>query len=124
MTADEPSTVYPYDLARSEESDIRPFFEISTEEQKLVRKLDARILPLVCLLYLFACRSHFSCSMRVSDHICIHVDLDRTNLGNARLQGLPEDTLGGDPTGNLFDWVNAVFFFPYVSHKMIFQLGI
>ncbi|KAI6044021.1 major facilitator superfamily domain-containing protein [Pisolithus marmoratus] len=30
-------------------------------------------------------------------------DLDRSNLGNARLQGLPEDTLGGDPTGALFD---------------------
>ncbi|KIM91500.1 hypothetical protein PILCRDRAFT_670 [Piloderma croceum F 1598] len=98
VTIDEPSTsAYPYDLARSEasESDIRPFFEISTEEKRLVRKLDARILPIVCLLYLFAY-------------------LDRTNLGNARLQGLPEDVLGGDPTGNLFDWVNSAFFFPYI----------
>lgn len=42
------------------------------------------------------------------------IDLDRTNLGNARLQGLPEDILGGDPTGNLFDWINSTFFFPYV----------
>jgi len=68
MTADEPSTsAYPYDLARSEESesDIRPFFEISTEEKRLVRKLDARILPIVCLLYLFACKSHLSPCMRV-----------------------------------------------------------
>lgn len=41
--------------------------------------------------------------------------LDRSNLGNARLQGLPQDTLGGDPTGKRFDWVNSVFFFAYVS---------
>ena len=42
-------------------------------------------------------------------------DLDRTNLGNARLQGLPQDVLHGDPTGVLFDWVNSAFFFSYVS---------
>ncbi|EEB93627.1 hypothetical protein MPER_07685, partial [Moniliophthora perniciosa FA553] len=65
------------------------------EEKKLVRRLDKRILPITCLLYLFAY-------------------LDRTNLGNARLQQLPEDTLGGDPTGVLFDWVNSAFFFSYI----------
>ncbi|KAJ7108664.1 major facilitator superfamily domain-containing protein [Mycena epipterygia] len=65
------------------------------EERKLVRKLDGRILPITCLLYLFAY-------------------LDRSNLGNARLQGLPKDTLGGDPTGKRFDWVNSVFFFAYI----------
>jgi hypothetical protein len=42
-------------------------------------------------------------------------DLDRLNLGNARLQGLPQDILGGDPTGVLFDWVNSAFYFTYVS---------
>ena len=35
-------------------------------------------------------------------------------MGNARLQGLPEDVLGGDKTGELFDWVNSAFFFTYV----------
>ncbi|KAJ7204804.1 MFS general substrate transporter [Mycena pura] len=65
------------------------------EERKLVRKIDARILPITCLLYLFAY-------------------LDRSNLGNARLQGLPKDTLDGDPTGHLFDWVNSIFFFSYI----------
>ncbi|KAJ7170257.1 MFS general substrate transporter [Mycena crocata] len=65
------------------------------EERRLVRKLDKRILPITCLLYLFAY-------------------LDRSNLGNARLQGLPDDTLNGDPTGQLFDWVNSVFFFSYI----------
>ena len=42
-------------------------------------------------------------------------DLDRSNLGSARLQGLPADVLHGDPTGKRFDWVNSVFFFSYVS---------
>ncbi|KXN84387.1 hypothetical protein AN958_12646 [Leucoagaricus sp. SymC.cos] len=69
------------------------------EEKALVRKLDGRILPFACLLYLFAY-------------------LDRSNLGNARLQGLPQDTLGGDPTGELFDLVNSVFFITYI----VFQI--
>ena len=44
-----------------------------------------------------------------------HIGLDQSNLGNARLRGLPEDVLGGDPTGVLFDWLVAIFFIPYVS---------
>ncbi|KAI9459795.1 major facilitator superfamily domain-containing protein [Boletus coccyginus] len=65
------------------------------EEKRLVRKIDMRILPITCLLYLFAY-------------------LDRSNLGNARLQGLPQETLNGDPTGVLFDWVNSAFYFSYI----------
>ncbi|TFK85656.1 MFS general substrate transporter [Polyporus arcularius HHB13444] len=65
------------------------------DERRLVRKLDRRILPIICAMYFFAY-------------------LDRSNLGNARLQGLPEDALHGDPTGVLFDWINSAFFFPYV----------
>ncbi|KAF8814977.1 MFS general substrate transporter [Phlegmacium glaucopus] len=71
------------------------FEHSATEERQLVRKLDGRILPIACLLYLFAF-------------------LDRSNLGNARLQGLPADVLGGDVTGELFDWVNSAFFFSYI----------
>ncbi|KAI0366855.1 MFS general substrate transporter [Pilatotrama ljubarskyi] len=67
----------------------------SVEERRLVRKLDWRIMPIACIMYLFAY-------------------LDRSNLGNARLQGLPQDTLHGDPTGVLFDWVNSAFFFSYI----------
>ncbi|EJF55809.1 MFS general substrate transporter [Dichomitus squalens LYAD-421 SS1] len=65
------------------------------DERRLVRKLDCRIMPIACIMYLFAY-------------------LDRTNLGNARLQGLPQDVLHGDPTGVLFDWVNSAFFFSYI----------
>ncbi|KAA1474435.1 MFS general substrate transporter [Dentipellis sp. KUC8613] len=69
--------------------------ETPQEERRLIRKLDLRILPIACMMYLFAY-------------------LDRSNLGNARLQGLPKDTLGGDPTGKKFDWVNSAFFFSYI----------
>ncbi|KAJ3511423.1 hypothetical protein NMY22_g15652 [Coprinellus aureogranulatus] len=69
--------------------------EAREAEQALVRKLDWRILPITCLLYLFAY-------------------LDRSNLGNARLQGLPEDVLGGDPTGKRFDWIVSVFYISYI----------
>ena len=46
------------------------------------------------------------------------LDLDRSNLGNARLMGLT-NILGKnkDPTGVLFDWVNSAFFFSYVSRS-------
>ncbi|KAG6885700.1 hypothetical protein C0992_004962 [Termitomyces sp. T32_za158] len=78
------------------EADDTSQFELERllEEKRLVQKLDRRILPIACLLYLFAY-------------------LDRSNLGNARLQGL-KDILGGDPTGKLFDWINSMFFFSFV----------
>ncbi|KAG8725972.1 hypothetical protein FRC11_001102, partial [Ceratobasidium sp. 423] len=68
-------------------------------EKKLVRKLDTVILPLTCALYLFAF-------------------LDRSNLGNARLQGLPEDVLQGDPSGTKFDWVSSMFYFSYILAQL------
>ena len=33
---------------------------LALAEKKLVRKLDSRILPIVCLMYLFACTYFFS----------------------------------------------------------------
>ncbi|KAI1787542.1 MFS general substrate transporter [Ganoderma leucocontextum] len=66
------------------------------EERRLVRKLDWRIMPMLAIMYLFAA-------------------LVRANLGNARLQGLPQDILHGDPTGVLFDWANSAFYFSYVT---------
>ena len=35
---------------------IRPEDPVSVEERHLVRKLDGRILPIACLMYLFACQ--------------------------------------------------------------------
>ena len=89
------------------------------EERALVRKLDWRIMPIACIMYLFACEYPVTVIARESfERILCFPDLDRTNLGNARLQGLPEDVLGGDPTGKLFDWVNSAFFFSYVRRCM------
>ncbi|KAG8778846.1 hypothetical protein FRC12_024775 [Ceratobasidium sp. 428] len=62
-------------------------------EKKLVRKLDMVIMPLTCALYLLAY-------------------LDRSNLG------LPEDVLGGDPTGTKFDWVSSMFYFSYIVTQL------
>jgi hypothetical protein len=45
-------------------------------------------------------------------------------LGNARLQGLPGDVLGGDKTGELFDWVNSAFFFTYVRVFLVWPKGL
>lgn len=39
------------------DSTIVESFEDTQEERDLVRKLDRRILPITCLLYLFACSS-------------------------------------------------------------------
>ncbi|KAI0760293.1 MFS general substrate transporter [Fomes fomentarius] len=69
--------------------------ERRAEEKRLVRKLDRRVLPVLCAMYLFSY-------------------LDKTNLGNARLQGLPRDVLHGDPTGVLFDWATSAYYFSYV----------
>ncbi|EJU01202.1 MFS general substrate transporter [Dacryopinax primogenitus] len=57
--------------------------------------------------------------------MCMYVCgyLDRTNLGNARLQGLPQDVLGGDPTGQLFAWINSGFYFAYVFGQFPGVLG-
>jgi hypothetical protein len=108
MTNDLNEKLEPVSESGSQPNDERTL----EEERRLVRKLDNRILPITCLLYLFACRyTNFFPGMFSS----FSLDLDRTNLGNARLQGLPEDVLGGDPTGQLFDWINSAFFFSYVS---------
>jgi len=40
----------------SVQSDARPEGPVSVEERRLVRKLDRRILPITCLMYLFACQ--------------------------------------------------------------------
>lgn len=84
----------------------------TVDERKLVAKLDRRILPIICFAYLFECM-WFHPSIKLKKHLMCVV-LDRSNLGNARLQGLPQDTLHGDPTGKKFDWVTSVFYFSFV----------
>jgi hypothetical protein len=59
------------------------------QERRLLTKLDAAILPLTALLYLSAY-------------------LDRGNIGNARLQGLQANLLGG--SDNKYSVVLTMFF--------------
>lgn len=43
----------------------------TVEERRLVRKLDMRIMPLTCILYLFACKFYYSVfrSTDVANHL-------------------------------------------------------
>lgn len=53
-----PTTAYDEKLEVSSGSSsegIDPEVSLDLEEKRLVRKLDRRILPIACLLYLFAC---------------------------------------------------------------------
>lgn len=56
---------------------------VSTEEKSLVRKLDARILPIACLMYLFACEQRIFAFVNLLRSL-IPTVLDRSNIGNAR----------------------------------------
>lgn len=111
---------------RSTSGSLAPPLATPEEERHLVRKIDLHILPITCLLYLCACQLVFlthgrpDCLLLMS---CVNVDLDRSNLGNARLQGLPQETLNGDPTGVLYNWVNSAFYFSYVSSCPVFFFG-
>ncbi|EJU04331.1 MFS general substrate transporter [Dacryopinax primogenitus] len=44
--------------------------------------------------------------------------LDRANLGNARIMGLPDDILDGDPTGVKFALINTAFYFAYITFQL------
>lgn len=61
-------------------------------ERKIIRKLDLRLLPLLCILYFLGY-------------------LDRSNIGNAKLGGLIEDL---NLTTSQFQWCLSIFYFGYV----------
>lgn len=62
------------------------------EEQRVIRKLDWRLLPLVFVLYSLAV-------------------LDRSNLGNARLAGMEDDI---DLSGNRYSLLGTIFYITYI----------
>lgn len=64
----------------------------AAEEQKVVRKCDLHVVPILMLLYLLAF-------------------LDRINIGNARLQGLENDL---DMKGPQYNYALFIFFIPYI----------
>lgn len=69
-------------------------------EKSLLRKLDWRLLPGVSLLYLVSF-------------------LDRSNVANARLDGLVDDL---DMTGNEYLTGLTVFFIGYISLEVVWNL--
>ena len=71
---------------------------LSSDERKLLWKCDIHIIPILFLLFLLAF-------------------LDRTNIGNARIQGLERD-LGMDPRGNKYNIALLVFFVPYILFEV------
>jgi MFS family permease len=70
-----------------------------SEEKAVLRKLDFHILPLLFLVYTFS-------------------NLDRSNLGNARLAGLPNAV---NLEGKRYDWLGTAF---YIACKPIDSTGI
>jgi sugar phosphate permease len=65
-------------------------------EKKLLRKLDLRVLPPLFVLFLLAF-------------------LDRTNIGNAKIQGLAKDL---NMTGPDYNIALFVFFIPYILFEV------
>ncbi|KAK2748492.1 hypothetical protein FQN57_000625 [Myotisia sp. PD_48] len=70
-------------------------------EKKLVRRQDKIIMPQMVLLYLLAY-------------------LDRSNLGNAKLQGLPEDIL--NKHSDEYGWAASIFYFGYIIFAIPFTI--
>ncbi|KAI8629911.1 major facilitator superfamily domain-containing protein [Xylariaceae sp. FL1651] len=68
----------------------------SEKRKKLVRKVDVRLVPMLALLYLIS-------------------QLDRANIGNAKIEGLNKD-LG--LTGIQYNIVTSIFFVPYVLFEL------
>ncbi|KAI9794954.1 MAG: hypothetical protein M1833_007328 [Piccolia ochrophora] len=64
----------------------------NTTERRLITRIDLRMLPVLCILYLFAF-------------------LDRVNIGNAVIYGLEKDI---GLRGNQYNIALTVFFVPYV----------
>jgi hypothetical protein len=73
MAPDEKLDVNPDEAVTelpSVQSDVQPEGPVSVEERRLVRKLDRRILPITCLMYLFACQYFESFALAFWTHCC------------------------------------------------------
>lgn len=68
-------------------------------EKKLLRKCDLRVLPPLFVLFLLAF-------------------LDRTNIGNAKIQGLTEDLDMTGPNAHRYNIALFIFFIPYILFEV------
>lgn len=69
-----------------------------TSERKLVAKIDLRVIPLLCILYLLAF-------------------LDRVNISNANIFGLSTE-LNLNPRTNQYNTALVIFFVPYILFEI------
>ncbi len=67
-------------------------------ERRVVRKLDQRIMPFICISYLFTY-------------------LDKAMLGYAAIFDLQTDL---DLQGNQYSWVSSIFYFGYLVVRLLF----
>ncbi|KAF8608242.1 MFS general substrate transporter [Ceratobasidium sp. AG-I] len=72
---------------------------IDQAERRLLRKLDMMIMPITWILYLLAY-------------------LDRSNLGNAKLQGLEATLMPNDESGDQFALLSAMFYIAYLCWQI------
>ncbi|KAJ3880395.1 hypothetical protein F5051DRAFT_437916 [Lentinula edodes] len=70
---------------------LRPPVLSEEDERKLWRKIDLRLMPILCVMYLMSF-------------------MDRGNIGNAKLQGL---TTQLNLTGNQYNIALTMYFIPY-----------
>ncbi|KKZ67003.1 hypothetical protein EMCG_07303 [[Emmonsia] crescens] len=70
---------------------------VNTTERKLMAKIDMRLLPVLCVLYLLAF-------------------LDRVNISNAVIFGLKEEL--GIESGNKYNAALTIFFVPYIIFEI------
>lgn len=89
-----------------------------TTERRLMTKVDMRVVPFLCIMYLLAFLGELDRETRI-DHVTLNgvnlltsrVPLDRVNIANAKLFGLAADLDLG--TGNKYNTALVIFFVPY-----------
>ncbi|PVH99150.1 MFS general substrate transporter [Periconia macrospinosa] len=97
---DKPTTTQDEQIARIDALATNPGVTIASfahlDEKKILRKMDLRLIPMLALLYLLSF-------------------LDRSNIGNAKIEGLVED-LGMSSTQ--YNLCLTVFFFTYAAFEV------
>ncbi len=89
----ETSTFVDEEKAPVTQSDESPSTAINTaEEDRLVRKIDLHLLPILFVLYMFAF-------------------LDRVNIGNAKIEGLTTEL---EMSGTQYNVASMILFVPYI----------
>ncbi|KAG8693711.1 hypothetical protein FRC09_010342 [Ceratobasidium sp. 395] len=84
---------------KTDGGDVKMAAPMDQAERRLLRKLDCLIMPITWILYLLAY-------------------LDRSNLGNAKLQGLEATLMPNDESGNQFALLSAMFYIAYLCWQI------